>query len=186
MNKRIDSKSLIMTGLFAALTAIGAFIKIPVPYVPFTLQFLFCAFSGILLGSKLGMLSQLLYVLIGLAGIPVFAQGGGISYIFQPSFGYIIGLIPAAYIMGKVSESFKTIDSKTAILSALSGIFVIYIFGVTYLYLIYSLYLKEPKSILWVIYRGALIFIAGDLMKSVIVALIACKVVPLLRKNKIL
>lgn len=79
-------RDLILVAMFAALTAIGAFIKIPIPYVPFTLQFLFCAFAGMILGARLGALSQIIYVAIGLAGIPVFTEGGGIGYVFKPTF----------------------------------------------------------------------------------------------------
>ncbi len=81
----------VLCSLFAALIAVGAFIKIPVPLVPFTLQFLFTTLAGLLLGSKLGFTAVMSYIAVGLAGIPVFASGGGISYVFQPSFGYLIG-----------------------------------------------------------------------------------------------
>ena len=72
------TKSLIYCGLFTALIAVGAFIKIPVPVVPFTLQYLFTMMAGLLLGSKLGALSVTFYMLLGLAGLPIFSEGGGI------------------------------------------------------------------------------------------------------------
>ena len=81
------TKSLIYCGLFTALIAVGAFIKIPVPVVPFTLQYLFTMMAGLLLGPKLGALSVTFYMLLGLAGLPIFSEGGGIWYIFKPSFG---------------------------------------------------------------------------------------------------
>lgn len=86
------TRTITLCGLFAALTAIGAFIKIPLPppLVPFTLQFLFCALAGVLLGSKVGALSQLIYVLVGLVGIPVFTEGSGLHYVVKPTFGYLI------------------------------------------------------------------------------------------------
>lgn len=80
--QKIMNNTLKMTycGIFTALIAIGAFIQIPLPYMDyFTLQFLFVLLSGILLGSKLGGLAVLIYVLIGLIGIPIFASGGGIG-----------------------------------------------------------------------------------------------------------
>lgn len=61
-----NTRNLILVAMFAALTSIGAFIKVPIPYVPFTLQYLFCAVAGIILGSRLGALSQIVYVAIGL------------------------------------------------------------------------------------------------------------------------
>ena len=72
MNKT-KTKGLILISLFAALTAIGAFIKIPIPYVPITLQLLFCVYSGILLGQD-GAVFSLLYLAVGLIGIPIFTN----------------------------------------------------------------------------------------------------------------
>ena len=80
---------MILCAMFVALIAVGAFIKVPIPVVPFTLQYLFTMLAGLLLGGKKGSLAVGIYILLGLIGLPIFAQGGGIGYIFQPSFGYI-------------------------------------------------------------------------------------------------
>ena len=85
------TKTLIYCSLFTALIAVGAFIKIPVPVVPFTLQYLFTMLAGLLLGSRKGTLSVVAYMLLGLAGLPIFSEGGGFWYVLKPSFGYIIG-----------------------------------------------------------------------------------------------
>ena len=85
------TKTLIYCSLFTALIAAGAFIKIPVPVVPFTLQYLFTMLAGLLLGSKRGTISVVAYMLLGLAGLPIFSEGGGLWYVFKPSFGYKIG-----------------------------------------------------------------------------------------------
>ena len=71
----------ILCAIFTALIAIGAFIRIPVPVVPFTLQFLFTTLAGVLLGSRLGATSVVLYIALGLLGVPVFAEGGGPGYM---------------------------------------------------------------------------------------------------------
>ena len=73
------TKTLIYCSLFTALIAAGAFIKIPVPVVPFTLQYLFTMLAGLLLGSKRGTISVVAYMLLGLAGLPIFSEGGGMS-----------------------------------------------------------------------------------------------------------
>ncbi len=86
--------------LFAALTAAGAFIQVQTPLVPVTLQTLLVYSSGLFLGPAGGALSQLLYVTLGLIGLPVFAGGGGIIYVLSPSFGYLVGFIPAAAVSG--------------------------------------------------------------------------------------
>lgn len=64
-----------MIAMFATLTAIGAFIKIPLPVVPFTLQIVFVFLAGSLLSSRNGFQSQLVYIGVGLVGLPVFTQG---------------------------------------------------------------------------------------------------------------
>ena len=72
----MKTRSLILTALFAARTAVGAFLKIPFPLSAITLQFFFTAMAGTLLGKKYGALSQAVYVLLGLVGVPIFAQPG--------------------------------------------------------------------------------------------------------------
>lgn len=68
------TRSLVYCALFTALIAVGAFIKIPIPVVPFTLQYLFTMLAGILLGSRLGSLSVLAYMILGLIGLPIFQR----------------------------------------------------------------------------------------------------------------
>ena len=89
--KHMKTKDLVLCAMFVALIAVGAFIKVPVPVVPFTLQFLFTMLAGLLLGPVNGALAVVVYIVLGLVGLPIFTQGGGPGYIFQPSFGYIIG-----------------------------------------------------------------------------------------------
>lgn len=97
---------MILVALFAALIAVGAFIRVPVPLVPFTMQTFFVVLAGMLLGKKLGAASALVYLAIGLIGIPVFTQGG-IGYVLKPSFGYLIGFIVAAFITGAIVRRWK-------------------------------------------------------------------------------
>ena len=79
-----NTKNMIYTALFAALTAVGAFLRIPMGYSSVTLQYLFTAMAGLLLGRKWGALSQLLYVLLGLVGLPIFTMGGGLGTFSSP------------------------------------------------------------------------------------------------------
>ena len=71
------TKNLMYCSLFTALIAVGAFIKIPIPVVPFTLQFLFTTLAGLLLGSKMGAVSVIAYMVLVLVGLPIFSEGGG-------------------------------------------------------------------------------------------------------------
>jgi bioY protein len=180
MNLTIGDKVLI--SIFAALTAIGAFISIPIPYVPFTMQFFFCSMSGIILGGKKGALSQLLYIFIGLIGIPVFTKGGGPQYIFQTTFGYLIGLVLAAYVIGKRVEKKKK-NFRNLLLANFLGIIFIYLIGVTYFYLINKFYLGSNMTISLAIYNGFLLTLPGDLLKSIITALVGSRVVNTIKLN---
>ena len=85
MKKKITTREMTLCALFTVLTAVGAFIKIPIPVVPFTLQFLFTMMAGLLLGGRLGAASVGLYALLGLIGLPIFAEGGGFWYLLKPS-----------------------------------------------------------------------------------------------------
>lgn len=178
-----NTRNLILVAMFAALTAIGAFIKIPIPYVPFTLQYLFCALAGVILGSKLGALSQIVYVMVGLAGVPVFTEGGGLSYIFKPTFGYLIGFIVAAHVIGKIREKIKELTFTKAMKMLLVGLCFVYLFGVIYLYISYNLYLGQSMSLYLAFFNGFLVCITGDLILTAFAAYVAVKIVPILKMN---
>ena len=72
------TRMMILAALFAALTAVGAFIRFPLGTMSVTLQFMFTAMAGVLLGAKWGAVSQAVYVVLGLVGLPVFTMVGGI------------------------------------------------------------------------------------------------------------
>lgn len=84
------------------VSCIGIFF--PVPVVPFTLQFLFTTLAGLLLGSKKGAISVVAYMILGLAGLPIFSEGGGFWYVIKPSFGYIIGFCIGTYVTGLIAD----------------------------------------------------------------------------------
>lgn len=180
---KLKTRDMILVALFAALSAIGAFIQIPIPNVPITLQFFFIALAGILLGSKLGMLSQLVYVAIGLVGVPVFTKGGGPGYIFQPTFGYLIGFVLCPFVIGKIIEKLKNTNVLTLSIATLSGLAVIYLVGLPYLYMILNLYLGKGMSVSAVLKAGLFISLPGDLIKSIIVVVLSTSILPILKKS---
>jgi biotin transport system substrate-specific component len=164
--------------LFAALTACGAFIRIPIPAVPVTLQTLFVFLSGGLLGSKTGFLSQCIYLTMGLIGLPVFSGSGGLGYVFHPSFGYLVGFPFAAALVGILVKMFQ--GSKTRkIRSKLSeiiyialiysaGSFIIYVFGIFYLSYYTYYIIGQELHISNIIWAGCIIFIPTDIIKIII------------------
>lgn len=179
---KIKTKEIIIVAMFSALTAIGAFIKIPVGPAPINLQFLFTALSGTLLGAKLGALSQLVYILIGLIGIPVFTSGGGPSYIFNPTFGYLIGFIISSFMIGNIVEKYEKPSFRIIFGAALLGIMIVYIIGVPYLYFIMKNFLHKGITFDKAMKIGCIIFIPGDLAKCVITAFLGSKIIPVIKK----
>ena len=105
----IKTTDIVYCGMFASLMAVGAFIKIMIPIgiweVTFSLQFFFALLAGFLLGSRRGLAAVGCYLLIGLAGVPVFAHGGGLMYLMKPTFGFLIGFAAAAYVAGRIGDS---------------------------------------------------------------------------------
>lgn len=170
-------KKMILVSLFSALTAIGGFFKIPLPPVPFTLQIFFVVLSGLLLGGRLGFLSQAIYITLGLIGVPIFAYGGGLNYIFNPTFGYLIGFSIAAFIIGKGTEKSDKVTFKNAFLYSFIGLIVSYIIGVPYLYIIFKYVNGTGITFLGAIKSGFLLFLPWDLIKIGFAAWIAKQVV---------
>jgi biotin transporter BioY len=152
---------------FTLLTAISAKLKVEIGPVPITLQTFAVLLSGALLGAKRGALSQIFYLLGGLTGIPWFARGGGIAYLMSPTFGYIIGFVLAAFVVGFLCERGFDRKVETAILAMLIGNILIYFPGLLWL----------AKFVGWqkVLAVGLYPFIIGDTIKL----LLAGSILPL-------
>jgi len=173
MFQRQSTLSLVMIAMFAALTAVGAFIKIPLPVVPFTLQIVFVFLAGCLLGGRNGFLSQLVYIGIGLAGMPVFTQGGGITYVLQPTFGYLIGFALAALVIGFLINRVEAPTKKHFIAANIVGLIIIYAVAVPYLYMALNVWLNMKSSWSHVFLVGFLNSIVADFCLAIATALLA-------------
>lgn len=151
--RRGMTRDLTVCGLFAALTAVGAFIKIVIPVgadtMNFTLQWFFVLLAGLLLGSKRAFLSVSTYLLVGLAGIPVFARGGGLSYLVRPTFGFLLGFALAAYAMGKMCELMRSSKPASLLLAATVGYVIYYGMGILYFYFITHFVVVTPNTVGW-------------------------------------
>ena len=166
----------------SALTAAGAFIRIPIAPVPVTLQTLFVILSGIILGPKAGALSQIIYLLVGLIGLPVFSGGGGLSYILKPTFGYLLGFICASYLAGYIMKK-RTVCATSIFMASILGMLTIYLIGTPYLALYLFAVMEKPEAVGIALKTGFLIFIPGDILKCVILAVILPKARFLRRMN---
>jgi biotin transport system substrate-specific component len=169
MNRKTND--ITKVALFAALTAMGAFISIPLGVVPLTMQSLFVMLSGFLLGPSLGALSQAVYLLLGLMGLPLFASmTGGIQTIFKPSFGFLLSFIAASFLSGFFTQKKKTFVSfiKASILSSL----VMYLIGLPYMAFILNFYLDEGLTAIYILKIGFLVFIPGDILKLILASIL--------------
>ncbi len=177
----LKTKDMILCAMFATLTAVGAFIRIPIPLVPFTLQFLFTMLAGLLLGPKLGAVSVLTYLLLGLAGLPVFAEGGGIYYIFKPSFGYLIGFLAGAYATGKIACAVSRPSYKRLFAANFTGLFLVYSMGMIYYWAISSFYLGTGIG-LWPLFLYCFILaVPGDIFLCILAAILGKRLIPVFK-----
>ena len=169
---RITPRQAAMVALFAGLTAVGAFVRIPLPGVPLTLQTAAVLMSGIVLGSRMGALSQAVYVVTGLVGLPVFAQGGGPGYVLNPTFGYLCGFVGGSAVAGLLSGDWRGSSSWRLLGAMLAGLTVIYIVGVAYLYWNLLFFQGKEISINYIARIGFLIPLPLDLGKVLFLLLI--------------
>lgn len=144
----MNVKDMAICSVFAALMAIGANISpfLMIGGVPITLQLLFAILAGGLIGSRLGAISMTVYLLLGLAGAPIFAQfKGGIGSLFSPTFGYVISFIFVAYIVGKFFERVKQSIFNYAGVGLLA-IITNYLIGTNYMYFAFTYWAAAPDG----------------------------------------
>ena len=134
----MKTRALVFTALFAVLTAVGAFLKVPIGPVPITL--------------------------------PIFTAGGGFGYVFQPSFGFLLGLIPCAWIIGFLCR--KRSGAPWIALSCLAGLAVLYLIGIPYMALILNVYLGKGLDTAAILKIGMLPFLPGDALKIAVASLV--------------
>lgn len=169
---------LVLAGVFAALTAVGCFLKIPFGPMSITLQTMLAALAGMVLGPKWGAASQLVYLVLGLVGLPIFTMGGGLGYVFQPSFGFLLGFPLTAAVSGLLVGRRPTVLRCAG--AAAVGILAGYVIGTPYMGLILNLYLGKGLSVWDVVKTGCLIYLPGECVKVAAAAVIApplCKAV---------
>lgn len=142
----MKTKKLILCSLFICLITAGAYIKIPFPAMPLNLQLPFVILCAILLDRKSATVCTLVYLVMGLAGLPVFSLGGGISYVIRPTFGYIVSFIPCAFVVSTLSKR-KNCSFKAYLLSAIAGAFTIHIIGIGYFIILNKFYLHTASDL---------------------------------------
>jgi biotin transport system substrate-specific component len=163
----------IAVSLFAALTALGAQLSVPIGPVPVSMQTLFVSLAGLLLGARLGAASQLLYLSAGALGLPVFTQGAGLGYLLGPTGGYLLAFPVAAAFTGWFAERFAARGGARGhallALGTLLGTLAVFLGGWAQL----TAYTGDAARAFAV---GVLPFIAGDVVKVLLAVLIARRV----------
>jgi len=164
--------------LMAALTAVGAYIAIPIGPVPIVLQNLFVYLMGLLLGLRWGLAGMAAYLLAGAVGLPVFSGGkGGIGHLIGPTGGYLLGFLPAVAIIGIITQ--KARESILLNLVALIlATAVIYACGVGWLSFVTKMSLAKSFLV------GMVPFLLGDALKIAAALFIARSLRPLITKTE--
>ena len=176
-----SSASLRMTvyaSLMAALTAAGAYIAIPIGPVPIVLQNLFIFLSGLLLGPRWGAASVGIYLLAGALGLPVFAGGtGGIGHFAGPTGGYLLGYLPAVFVIGLISRGSKK-RVVLDVVAMVAGSVVVYAIGLSWLKILTKMPMSKTLAV------GMLPFLPGDALKIAAAVPIAKALRPIIYRDQ--
>ena len=152
------------------LTIVAAQVSIPLPFtpVPFTLQPMVVLLGGAALGSRLGMTSQVLYLALGLAGLPVFAASPilpqGFARLLGPTGGYLMSYPIAAFVAGYLAERGFDRRYATSVLAMFAGLAIIFTFGVLWLAF------GAHAGLATAVRTGLVPFIPADIIKVLLAA----------------
>lgn len=177
--------------LFAAIICAGCFMKIPLGVVPIVLQNVLCILTGVLLGGVLGGAPTALFLIAGLAGLPVYAGGtSGIAVWLGPTGGfypgYLLGAIVAGFIAGRPSIQEKKLSVKSVIrvtVAVFAGMIILYIPGVWRFaqWAIGAGKVPAEKTVMTYTMGACVIpYLPGDLLKIIVAIPVALKIRPVL------
>lgn len=175
MNSTQQIRMTVFTSLFVSLIAVGAFIAIPIGPVPIVLQNMFVLLAALILGPVWGLACVAIYLLIGFAGLPVFAGGtSGIGKLFGPTGGYLIAYLPCVFITGGIARHFKH-KLPTDFIAMVLGSIIVYVIGVPWLSKATGMPMSKALSV------GCYPFLIPDLAKIIAAAVIAKAIRPVIK-----
>ena len=178
MNSSNQLRMMVYASLFAALTAVGAFVAVPIGPVPIVVQNMFVFLAGLLLGTRWGLASVGVYLLAGACGLPVFAGGlGGIGRIVGPTGGYLIGYLPTVYLIGKISNRARP-RVLFDVLAMICGSIALYTCGIVWLKILTGMTIAKVLAV------GMVPFLIGDALKIAAAAAIAKALRPVVRLQR--
>ena len=169
---------LVLCALFTALIAVGAFVPCPAAYRYAANAFVLWR---LVLGPGPGAASAAAYAALGLMGLPIFTQGGGLGYVFKPSFGYIIGFILGAWLAGYIAHRKKDPSYLRLVAAGLAGLAPIYLLGLAYFWGVMTFYTKTGIGLWTLLASGLLTTLPGDVALCFAGALAARRIAPVLR-----
>lgn len=168
--QKISGRRIARMGLMAALTAIGAFLVIPIQPIPFTMQPFFVFLAGIVLGPVDGAVSQVVYLAVGAIGIPVFAgMTGGLGHLLGPTGGFLFGFVGCALIAGLLAGKDISLKYWRGLLAIICGMAGLYLCGVLWLAQITGMGLMAALTV------GAAPYLLFDLVKAILAAFLGVR-----------
>jgi len=171
----VSVKPIVYSALFIALISIGAMIAIPVGPVPIVLQNMFVLLAGLILPPAWAAGCVAVYLLMGFAGLPVFAGGtSGIGKVFGPTGGYLLSYLPAVFLTAVISDRAKKSLVRDCV-AVVVGMAVTYMFGVPWLKWVLAVSWGKALAV------GMYPFLAGAVLKMVAAVIIARKLRPLVK-----
>ena len=168
---------IVYASLMAALISVGAYLTVPIPIgpIPLVLQNLFVFLAGLLLGSRWGLASVGIYLLVGAIGLPVFVGGtGGLAHFLGPTGGYLFGFAAAAFVIGYLAERLRDYVVGDVV-AVVAGVLMVFLFGVPWLKLVTGMSWEKALLV------GMLPFLPGDAVKAVAAVLLARAIRPMMK-----
>lgn len=172
----MTTRYMILTGLFAALIALGSQFSILIGPVPHTLQVFFVMLTGLILGGRWGFTSVLVWVLLGAFGLPVFAQGkAGAAHVLGPTGGFMAGLMLCAWLVGSLTERYNPGQAKTVGVLVL-GLAVLYAVGLAGFMASFAFFLHKPMTLEKALTLAAAPFLPFDAIKALLAGYLGVRI----------
>lgn len=168
--------------MFFVIIVLGTYLRIPVPPVPITLQLQTVLLCGMLLGRRYALICVLLYLFAGLIGLPVFANGFGLGYVMMPTFGFLLGFAPGAYVTGLLTRKPPRDTWLSYAAAGLVGTAIIYAIGMLYFVFIVFVYLRTDMDVWESVSKILMYTLPADLILNLAVSVAAQRLRPHVQK----
>lgn len=163
-----QTKDITLCAMFTVLFIIASKVVIPVGIIPLTLQTMVVFLAGTLLKPRQILTSYALFFIMGMLGLPVFANGGGLSYVLQPSFGFLVSFPIAACFLAILKAKLHLHAAIQLFPVCMLALFIIYTIGCLYMYGIMNYYMNMHKDFGSVLAIGAIPFLLSDTISAIL------------------